>query len=111
MKNKHAQELNVLKLIKSLSEGKCAGCVFNKLGSCSLLPIHLANSDDPLFDKDVMSEKFDCKFKILHQDLSDYMVDEYLYVFASEKPLILAELNLLCKKINHYKECTNNENV
>lgn len=111
MKNKHAQDLNILKLIKSLSEGKCAGCVFNKLGSCSLLSIHQTSSDDPLSDQDVMSEKYDCKYKILHQDLSDFMVDEFLYVYGSEKPLMLAELNLLCKKINHYKECTTNENV
>lgn len=104
MKNKHAQDLNLLKMIKSLSQGKCAGCVFNKIGTCSLLPIHQIGSDDPLFDKDVMSDKFSCNYKILHQDLADFMVDEYTYVYGSDKPLMLTELNLLCKKINNYKE-------
>lgn len=75
MKNKHAQDLNVLKMIKSLSQGKCAVCVFNKLGTCSLLSVHQVGYDDPLSDKDVMDDKFKCKYKILHQDLSDFMVD------------------------------------
>ena len=111
MKNKHAQDLNILKLIKSLSEGKCAGFVFNKLASCSLLPIFRYSIDDSISDSDVMDEKFTCKFKILHQDLADSMVDEYICVYDSDKPLSLTALNSLCKKINNYKECKKNENV
>lgn len=111
MKNNYFQDLNLINIIKSLSQGKCAGCVFNKIGTCSLLPIHQIDSLDLLSDKDVMSDKFSCKYKILHQDLSDFFVDEYIYVHGSDKPLCLTELNLFCKKINNYKEIKNNENI
>lgn len=110
MKNQFSQDLNLLKIIKSLSKGKCAGCIFNKIGTCALLDVHKVDSD-VISDQDVMSDKFNCKYKILHQDLADFLVGEFLYIFNSEKPVCLTELNLLVKKINNFKEIETNENL
>lgn len=100
MKNEHAQNLGLIKMIKKLSTGTCAGCVFNKLGKCALSDAYLHYHILDEMPKEIKA----CGLKITHEDLANYMNDEYLSNTCTGLSPSLSELFLLITKIENFKK-------
>lgn len=104
MKNEHAQNLNLIKMIKKLSTGTCAGCVFNKLGQCAISDVYITCHDIEEMPKDIK----ECNIKVTHDDLASFIEDDFLAhscVSESDDSVIIQLINA----IKDFKKETENE--